>query len=91
MINEDVVELSTSHSRVGTGCVDLARHRWCGRPKSARRMTVRKIDWSLSPTERELLRRDCEASGVPVAVRDPDAIKRVVGLITKAGGRRAAA
>jgi hypothetical protein len=48
MINEDVVELSTSHSRVGTGCVDPARHRWCGRPKSARRMTIRKIDWSLS-------------------------------------------
>ena len=54
-------------------------------------MTARKIDWSLSPAERELLRRDCEASGVPVAVRDPVAIKRVVGLITKAGGRRAAA
>jgi hypothetical protein len=54
-------------------------------------MTVRKIDWSLSPTERELLRRDCEASRVPIAVEDPDAIKRVVGLITKAGGRRAAA
>jgi hypothetical protein len=54
-------------------------------------MTVRKIDWSLSPTERELLKRDCETSGVPVAVRDPVAIKRVVGLITKAGDRRAAA
>jgi hypothetical protein len=54
-------------------------------------MTTRKIDWVLSPTERELLRRDCEASGVPVAVEDPDAIKRVVGLITKAARRRAAA
>jgi hypothetical protein len=54
-------------------------------------VTVRKIDWSLSPTERELLKRDCEASGVPVAVRDSVAIKRIVGLITKAGGRRDAA
>ncbi len=49
------------------------------------------MNWDLTPAERELLRRDCEASGVPVAVRDPVAIKRVVGLITKAGGRRAAA
>jgi hypothetical protein len=54
-------------------------------------MTVRKIDWSLSPIERELLRRDCEASKVPIAVKDPDAIKKVVGLITKASGRRDAA
>jgi len=54
-------------------------------------VNARKIDWSLSPAERELLRRDCEASGVPVAVRDPVAIKKVVGLIAKAGGRRAAA
>jgi hypothetical protein len=54
-------------------------------------MTGRKIDWSLSPTERRLLRRDCEASKVPIAVEDPDAIKRIVGLITKAGGRRDAA
>ena len=54
-------------------------------------MTVRKIDWSLSPTERDLLWRDCEASGVPVAVRDPVAIKRIVRLITKAGGRHDAA
>ena len=45
------------------------------------------IDWSLSPAERKLLKRDCEASGVPVAVRDPVAINKVVGLITKAGGR----
>jgi hypothetical protein len=51
-------------------------------------MTASKIDWSLSPTERELLRRDCEASGVLVAVRDPGAIKRVVAPITTAGGRR---
>jgi hypothetical protein len=51
-------------------------------------MTVRKIDWSLSPTERELLRRDCEASNVSVAVEDSDAIKRLVALITKVGGRR---
>ena len=49
------------------------------------------MNWDLTPAERELLRRDCEASGVPVAVRDPVAIKRVVGLITKAGGRRDAA
>jgi hypothetical protein len=54
-------------------------------------MTVCKIDWSLSPAERELLKRDCEASGVPVAVEDPGAIKRVVGLITKASSRRDAA
>jgi hypothetical protein len=54
-------------------------------------MTARKIDWSLSPTERELLRRDCEASKVPIAVEDPNAIKRIVGLITKAGDRRARA
>jgi hypothetical protein len=53
-------------------------------------MTARKIDWSLSPTERELLRRDCEASKVPIAVEDPNAIKRIVGLITKAGDRAAA-
>jgi hypothetical protein len=31
-------------------------------------MTGSKIDWSLSPAERELLRRDCEASKVPIAV-----------------------
>jgi hypothetical protein len=80
VINEDVVELSTSHSRVGTGRVDLARHRWCGRPKSARRMTVRTIDWVLCSTERELLRRDCEASGVPVAVEDQwiESLRRVL-------------
>jgi len=54
-------------------------------------MTARKIDWSLSPAERELLRRDCEASKVPIAVKDPEAIKKVVGLITKVGDRRAAA
>jgi hypothetical protein len=54
-------------------------------------MTAHKIDWSLSPAERALLKRDCEAPGVSVAVDDPDAIKRVVGLITKAGDRRDAA
>jgi hypothetical protein len=54
-------------------------------------MTGRKIDWSLSPTGRELLRRDCEASKVPIAVEDPNAIKRIVGLITRADGRRDAA
>jgi hypothetical protein len=54
-------------------------------------MTGRKLDWSLSPTERELLRRDCEASKVPIGVEDPGAIKRIVGLITKAGVRRDAA
>jgi hypothetical protein len=53
-------------------------------------MTAHKIDWSLSPAEREVLKRDCEASGVSVA-EDPDAIKRVVGLITKVGDRRHAA
>jgi DNA-binding CsgD family transcriptional regulator len=42
------------------------------------------VNWDLSPAERELLRRDCEASKVPIAVEDPDAIKKVVGLITKA-------
>jgi hypothetical protein len=51
-------------------------------------MIGRKIDWSLSPTERDLLRRDCEASKVPITVEDPDAIKRIVGLITKADDRR---
>jgi hypothetical protein len=51
-------------------------------------MTRRKINWSLSPTERELLKRDCEVSKVPIPVEDPQAIKRIVGLITKAGGRR---
>ena len=54
-------------------------------------MTARKIDWSLSPAERGCLERDCEASKVPIAVEDPNAIKRIVGLITKAGDRRAAA
>jgi hypothetical protein len=54
-------------------------------------VTPSKIDWSLSPAECELLRRDCEASKVPIAVEAPDAIKKVVGLITKAGDRRAAA
>jgi hypothetical protein len=54
-------------------------------------MTARKIDWSLSPAERELLRRDCEASKVPIAVEDLNAIKRIVGLIMKAGDRRDAA
>ena len=53
-------------------------------------MTASKIDWSLSPAEYELLRRDCEASKVPIAVEDSNAIKRIVGLITKADGRRAA-
>jgi len=33
-------------------------------------MVARKIDWSLSPSQRELLRRDCEASKVPIAVED---------------------
>jgi hypothetical protein len=51
-------------------------------------MTVHKIDWSLSPAERELLRRDCEGSGVPISVEDPAAIKKVVALITKVGGWR---
>jgi hypothetical protein len=51
-------------------------------------MTGSKIDWSLSPAERELLRRDCEASKVPIAVEAPDAIKKVVALITKVGGWR---
>jgi hypothetical protein len=54
-------------------------------------MTASKIDWTLAPSERELLRRDCEASKVPIAVEDSDAIKKVVGLITRAGDRRDAA
>jgi hypothetical protein len=54
-------------------------------------MTGSKINWSLSLPERELLRRDCEASKVPLGVEDPDAIKKVVGLITKTGHRRDAA
>jgi hypothetical protein len=37
---------------------------------------------------RRLLKRDCEASGVPAAVEDPDAIKRVVALITKSKSDR---
>jgi hypothetical protein len=51
-------------------------------------MRTQKIDWSLSPVERRLLKRDCEASGVPAAVEDPDAIKRVVALITKSKSDR---
>jgi hypothetical protein len=51
-------------------------------------MTATKIDWSLSPAEHELLRRDCQASKVPIAVEDSDAIKRVIALITKIGDRR---
>jgi hypothetical protein len=51
-------------------------------------MTGHKIDWSLSPAERELLKRDCEASNVSVAVEDSDAIKLLVALITKVGSRR---
>jgi hypothetical protein len=53
-------------------------------------MAARKIDWSLSPAQRELLRRDCEASKVPIAVENPNAIKRVVGLITNRCGIRQA-
>jgi hypothetical protein len=51
-------------------------------------MSSRKMNWSLSSIERELLKRDCEASKVPIPVEDPDAIKRIVGLITKADDRR---
>jgi hypothetical protein len=54
-------------------------------------MTAGRIDWSLSSAERELLKRDCEASGVPISVEDQDAIKHVVGLINKACGRHDAA
>ena len=43
----------------------------------------------LSKEERSQLERDCRESGVPVAVEDQNAIKRVVGLIRKnSGGRR---
>ena len=56
-----------------------------------RSMSGHKIDWSLSSAERELLQRDCRESKVPIAVDDRDAIKRVVGLISKAGDRRDAA
>lgn len=56
-----------------------------------RSMSSHKIDWSLSSAERELLQRDCRESKVPIAVHDRDAIKRVVGLIRKAGDRRDAA
>jgi hypothetical protein len=51
-------------------------------------MTGRKIDWYFSPTKRESLRRDREASKVPIAVEAPDAIKRIVRLIAKSGGDR---
>jgi hypothetical protein len=51
-------------------------------------MTGSKIDWSLSPAERELLRRDCEASKVPIAVEAPDTIKRIIRLIAKSGSDR---
>lgn len=51
-------------------------------------MTAGKIDWSLSPAERELLKRDCQASGVAIGVADQEAIKRIVALITKVGDRR---
>jgi hypothetical protein len=49
---------------------------------------ARRHELGLSPAERELLRRDCEASKVPIAVEDLDVIKRVVALITKVGDRR---
>jgi hypothetical protein len=49
-------------------------------------VTASKIDWSLSPAERELLQRDCRESKVPISVVDPDAIRRVIALITKNGG-----
>ena len=49
-------------------------------------MTASKIDWSLSPAERELLRRDCRESKVPISVVESDAIRRVVAVITKNGG-----
>ena len=52
------------------------------------RVTASKINWSLSPAERELLKRDCRDSGVPVAVQDQQAIQRIVGLITTSGGDR---
>ena len=51
-------------------------------------MTAHKIDWSLSPAERELLQRDCERSKVPIAVENSGAIKKVVNLIRKSGAGR---
>ena len=50
-------------------------------------MTAGKIDWNLTPLNASSLNGIGE-SGVPVAVEDPDAIKKVVALITKVGGRR---
>ena len=46
------------------------------------------MNWELTDHERNQLERDCRESGVSVAVQDTDAIKRVVALITKVGGRR---
>jgi hypothetical protein len=54
-------------------------------------VTAGKISWHLTPAERAQLERDCRESGVPVAVEDAQAIKKVVELITKAGDRRDAA
>ena len=51
-------------------------------------MIPRKTDWDLTSQERELLRRDCEASKVPIAVEDPDLIKQILKLIRKSGGDR---
>jgi hypothetical protein len=51
-------------------------------------MTSRKFDWDLTTQERELLKRDCRDSGVTVAVKDQQAIAKVVSLITKSGGDR---
>ena len=54
-------------------------------------MTASKIDWSLSPTERECSGEIAKPRVSQSQSETPDAIKRVVGLITKAGGRREAA
>jgi hypothetical protein len=51
-------------------------------------MTSRKFDWDLTTQERELLKRDCEDSGVTVEVKDQHAIAKVVSLITKSRGDR---
>jgi hypothetical protein len=41
------------------------------------------VRWDLTPAEKVQLVRDCKSSGVPVAVQDQNAIKKVVGLLTQ--------
>jgi hypothetical protein len=51
-------------------------------------VTTGKLSWDLTPAERAQLERDCRESGVPVAVKDPATIKKVVGLLAKSGDPR---